>query len=266
MAELKAVLFDLDDTLVPEMKPENEALLIACRLATERYGINAQQMTRSVGEAANKLWATWSPSGLYSTIAYSGWEGLWGPPDIPDDGLGNDQETINQYKRDAWDSVLADFGIQDAELRNEIIERHRIERVGRIVPFPGAHDILREIRNDYLLGVVTNGSPAVQRFKLERSVLAGYFQTVVASGDVGVGKPNPLPFTTALEALCIRPEEATMIGNSWSSDIQGTADLGMSTIWFNLERAVRPETGTPPTFEVSVLTEIPDTIRRIATM
>ena len=44
MSRLKCVLSDLDDTLVPEMEPERETLLIACGLATERYGTNAELM------------------------------------------------------------------------------------------------------------------------------------------------------------------------------------------------------------------------------
>ena len=56
MSRLKCVLFDLDDTFVPEMEPEQETLLIACRLATERYGTNAELMVATVGEACAKLW------------------------------------------------------------------------------------------------------------------------------------------------------------------------------------------------------------------
>ncbi len=264
MATLKAVLFDLDDTLVPEMEPEREALLIACGLATERYGTDAQKMSVTVGEAASKLWAQWSTPGMYSSIAYAGWEGLWGPPDVPETGLGNDLETITNYKRDAWNEVLSIHGILDVELRDEIIERHRVERVARIVPYEGAEEVLEQVKGEYLLAIVTNGAPAMQRFKLGRAGLSDYFSVVVASGDVGVGKPNPLPFTTALDALGITPAEAVMIGNSWSSDIQGSAGVGIPSIWFNADHLERPSKGESPTAEVDSLQEIPQAINEIA--
>jgi predicted HAD superfamily phosphohydrolase YqeG len=57
MANLKAVLFDLDDTLVPEMEPEREALLVVCGLAAEKYGADPEAMSNTVGEATEKLWA-----------------------------------------------------------------------------------------------------------------------------------------------------------------------------------------------------------------
>lgn len=263
MARLKVVLFDLDETLVPEMKPEREALLIACGLVHRKYGIDPERVAETVGEAARKLWAQWSTPDLYSSIAYSGWEGLWGPPDLPDDGLGNDQETVDQYKREAWDEVLLVHGIHDAKLRDLVIERHRIERVRRLKPYPGIAGLLERVGAEYRLGVVTNGSPAVQRFKLERSGLTDYFEAIVASGDVGVGKPNPKPFMAALDALDVDPEEAVMIGDSWRSDIQGAAGVRMPTIWFNPDRLERPAGGVPPTVEINSLREIPEAIRQI---
>lgn len=260
----KAVLFDLDDTLVPEMEAEREALLAACGLASMKYGTDAQEMSVSVEEAANNLWAKWPSASSYSSIAYSGWEGLWGPPDVPDDGLGNDQETINQYKRDAWDEVLANHGIHDTGLRDEIIVRHRSERVARLQTNPGAVEALNQLKDEYPLAIVTNGSPAVQRFKIERSGIADYFDVVVASGDVGVGKPGALPFTTALEKLGVKPTEAVMIGNSWKSDVQGAVNLRMRSIWFNPDSRPRPETGVAPIAEIISLAEIPKLLGRIA--
>ena len=148
-------------------------------------------MVATVGEACAKLWGKWNTRDLYSSIAYSGWEDLWGPPDLPDDGLGNDVETITRYKHDAWDAVLAQHGIEDIELRDSIIERHRTERIGRLRPCAGVEELLMQVWAKYPLGLVTNGSPAVQRFKLERAGLSGFFSAVVTSGNVGFRRPAP---------------------------------------------------------------------------
>jgi len=136
----------------------------------------------------------WNTRDLCSSIAYSGWKGLWGPPDLPDDGLGNDAETIARDKHDAWDAVLAQHGTEDIELRDSIIERHRTERISRLRPYLGVEELLMQVSAKYPLGLVTNGSPAVQRFKLERVGLSGFFSAIVTSGDVGFGKPDPKPF------------------------------------------------------------------------
>jgi len=262
MNRLKCVLFDLDDTLVPEMESEREALLIACGLATEKYGTDPELMALTVAEACDEVWGQWGKTDLYSSIPYSGWEGLWGPPDLPDDGLGNDSETIVRYKHDAWDAVLAQHGIEDIELRDLIIERHRTERISRLKPYPGAEKILRQVSTGYPLGLVTNGSPAVQMFKLAQAGLARYFSIVVTSGDVGAGKPDPKPFLTALESLGVDPDSAVMIGNSWRSDVQGANNLGIASIWFNRDSLHAGE-GPLPTIEISSLDQVPGALEAL---
>lgn len=256
MPNLKAVIFDLDDTLVPEMEPEREALLVVCGLAEAKYGASPTQMLKTIDESCHRLWAQWETPIVYSEISYSVWEGLWGPSDSLGSDMGNYPETIGRYKRETWDEVLAAHGIQDVTLRDEIIERHRTERVKRLVPYSGVPGVLEHVREEFLMAIVTNGSPAVQRFKLSESGLADYFEVVVASGDVGIGKPRPEPFIAALEQLGVDASEAVMIGNSWSSDIQGAANLGMSSIWFNAERLPRPEKRNLPYAEVSSVSEI----------
>ena len=264
LPELKAILFDLDDTLVPEMEPEREALLVVCGLVEAKYGADPEQMLKTIDESCHRLWAQWSTPSIYSEIAYAAWEGLWGPWDDPRYGLGNNEDTINQHKRDAWDEILSEYGVQDVELRDEIIEQHRVERVKRLVPYDGVGEVLTQVGETYPLAIVTNGSPAVQRFKLSEAGLSDYFEVVVASGDVGIGKPRPEPFTAALEGLEVSPEETVMIGNSWSSDIQGAANLNMPSIWFNAEGLPRPDKGSPPTIEISSVSEILGAIEEVA--
>jgi putative hydrolase of the HAD superfamily len=256
MSELKAVIFDLDDTLVPEMEPERDALLVVCGLAEAKYGANPTQMLKTIDESCQRLWAQWETPIVYSEISYSVWEGLWGPSDSLGSDMGNDPETIGRYKRETWDEVLAAHGIQDVTLRDEIIERHRAERVKRLVPYSGVPEVLEQVKEQFPLAIVTNGSPAVQRFKLNESGLTDYFEVVVASGDIGIGKPRPEPFMAALDQLGVEASEAVMIGNSWSSDIQGAANLGMPSIWFNAEGLPRPDRGSSPDAEIGSVSEI----------
>ena len=221
-------------------------------------------MVETVIESCHRLWGQWETPIVYSEIAYSVWEGLWALLDSAESNLGDDAETIAKYKREVWDEVLASYGIEDAELRNNIIELHRIERLKRLKPFAGAIEVVEEIKEQYPVAIVTNGSPAIQRFKLRESGLADYFDVVVASGDVGFGKPRPEPFNSALEQSNVRPEEAVMIGNSWGSDIKGAANLGMPSIWFNLDKESRPDDGISPTIEIDSLEKIPEAVRQIA--
>jgi len=178
---------------------------------------------------------------------------------LSDDGLGNDAETIPKYKHYAWNAVLAQHGTEDIELRDSIIERHRTERTSRLRSYLGVEELLMQVSPKYPLELVTNGSPAVQRFKLERAGLSGFFSAVVTSGDVAFGKPDPKPFLSALESLGVDPDSAVMIGNSWRSDVQGANNLGIASFGFNQQSLPSGE-GSPPPIEVSSLRQIPEAL------
>jgi FMN phosphatase YigB (HAD superfamily) len=47
------------------------------------------------------------------------------------------------------------------------------------------------------LAPVTNGRSSLQRLKVRRTGLAGYFPVVVAADDIGIGKPGPQIFDAA---------------------------------------------------------------------
>jgi putative hydrolase of the HAD superfamily len=232
MAKPLGLLFDLDDTLVPEMEHEYAALKFVCEIVAERHPqVNAAKLRDSLDRNAQQLWSAAGTPGKYDSISYSAYEGLWGPPDLPAAELDNDADALTAYRKKAWDEVLAEFGIIDPQLRDDVIQRQYDERIRQLIPYPGVPTLLEKLAVSYKLGVVTNGSPAVQRFKLRRSGLSEYFDSVVASGDVGVGKPNPEPFTSALSQLSLDPTQAIMIGNSLTSDIAGALALGIRSVW-----------------------------------
>jgi putative hydrolase of the HAD superfamily len=48
---------------------------------------------------------------------------------------------------------------------------------------------------------------------------------------VGCQKPNPRIFEEALRMNGLQAEDVVMIGDSWSSDIQGAINAGIDQIW-----------------------------------
>lgn len=66
---------------------------------------------------------------------------------------------------------------------------------------PGARAALETAAAEYRVGVLTNGHGPMQRAKLEATGLADAVETVVVSGEVGVGKPAPDIFAAAEERL-----------------------------------------------------------------
>lgn len=135
---------------------------------------------------------------------------------------------------------------------------HGLGANGRL--YPGARDLLDRLAGIATMALVTNGIGEVQRARIERLELEPYFTTVVISGEAGVAKPDPAIFDLVFRHLGGGDRSsAVMVGDSLSSDIQGGANAGVDTCWYN--RHATP--GDPPatvTHEVRTLPEVYDIV------
>lgn len=77
-----------------------------------------------------------------------------------------------------------------------------------------ALDALSDVRK----GVLTNGDPDQQRGKLRALGLAGHFEAVVVSADVGASKPDPAIFRAACAAVRLAPASCVHVGDSLDAD------------------------------------------------
>lgn len=98
---------------------------------------------------------------------------------------------------------------------------------------PGAIELLRKLRADAKIGVVTNHVVEEQVKKIALIGIEPHIDELIVSEEVGVAKPDPHIFRTALERLGGNAEAAVMIGDSWSSDIEGATGVGIRAIWMN---------------------------------
>jgi putative hydrolase of the HAD superfamily len=154
------------------------------------------------------------------------------------------------YRREAWRLALADQGVDDVALADELAERFGVERRARHQVFDDVEPALIALSRTHVLGLVTNGASCLQREKLAATDLGRHFATVVISGDLGIGKPDPAIFRHALEQLgCTR---ATMIGDDLGNDVEGALATGLDAVWIN--RFGRPS--RPDLVEVDSLTRI----------
>ena len=59
----------------------------------------------------------------------------------------------------------------------------------------------------------------------------GLFLKVIESAVVGIRKPDPRIFLLGVEALGLKPEEVTVVGDSLDKDIIPAHEVGCQTIW-----------------------------------
>lgn len=99
--------------------------------------------------------------------------------------------------------------------------------------FEGAEAILDYLFEKYTLHIITNGFHEVQNLKLKNSGISSYFRTVTTSEEVGLKKPNPVIFKTALVKAIAQPQNSIMIGDTFEADILGAESVGMETLFYN---------------------------------
>ena len=63
----------------------------------------------------------------------------------------------------------------------------------------------------------------------------GLFHKVIESAVVGIRKPDPRIFLLGVEALGLKPEEVTVVGDSLDKDIMPAHEAGCQTIWLRGE-------------------------------
>lgn len=118
--------------------------------------------------------------------------------------------------------------------------------------FSGTVEILEYLSALYNLHIITNGFEEVQYLKLKNSGIQKFFATVTTSEEVGLKKPHPTVFQTALSKAAALPSNSIMIGDSFEADIMGAQNAGMHTLFFNY----RNEKVSAPTVTVRELSEI----------
>jgi len=115
-------------------------------------------------------------------------------------------------------------------------------------------------------GVILNSWPdpgRVLRGDIERAGLTELLDTIVISSEVGMRKPDPGIFRLALDELGVEPHDAMFVGDRLETDVQGAANLGMTTVqalWFNADDTPSIE----PDFMAFTPMDVLNAVRRLA--
>jgi len=119
-----------------------------------------------------------------------------------------------------------------------------------------ASEVLQALHGKYRIAILTNGLQAVQRGRLARSVIRDHIADIIISEEIGFVKPAKEFFDIALSRIGNPPiREVLMIGDSWTSDIQGAVQYGIDACWYNPGKKPRPSS-PEITREIASLSEL----------
>jgi putative hydrolase of the HAD superfamily len=254
---LKAILFDLDDTLLVEVASADAAFLATCTLAQEKYGVDPEVFHERLRKEARTLWYASPERDIIERISISHWEALWARFEGDDAAMTRLRHWAKPYRQRAWELGLQAVGVEDSEFATHLALEFRRQRETRHVLFDGVIPLLEQFKGRKKLGLITNGLSCLQREKIAGSGLAEYFDTIVVAGDVGQAKPHPLAFESALDTLQVSPAEACMVGNSVTGDIAGAQALGIRAILIDRGDIHAPDDSIEPDGVIGHLEQLP---------
>lgn len=99
-------------------------------------------------------------------------------------------------------------------------------------PYPTVRRTLVELtRRGFKMGVVTDAPRFKAYQRLDTAGLTDFFDFVVSSTDTGEQKPHERPFLDAVDLLGMHPQEVVFVGDWPERDLAGASSAGLRTAW-----------------------------------
>lgn len=151
--------------------------------------------------------------------------------------------TEPRYRVDLWSlrlhmlrNAFAHAGVEDeGDHQAQAAMQAFADARNRVALYQDVLPALTHLQNNYSLGTISNGFA-----DLHKIGLAQHFTVSLAAHQFGRAKPDASIFHAACEALHIAPQEALYIGDDLLLDVQGAQDAGLHAIWLNRGHAKMP--------------------------
>jgi HAD superfamily hydrolase (TIGR01549 family) len=222
---LRAVLFDLDDTLYDHT--------LVSRIALQETARHDVALARADFDDLAKVNAHWIEH--FHLEVQSG------------------RCALDVARVARWEKILEHFGGVRSGA-HALAATQRVEYLCNERLIDGATETLEQLAHAGLrLAIVSNNTLDEQLGKLDRLAIGGFFDAVIVSADHGVAKPDAELFEIALREIECDASEAMHVGDNWNADVIGARNAGVKPIWFNRFGASAAFAGVD---EVVRLTEI----------
>ena len=192
---MRAVLFDLFETLVSHFDPEWKP---PTRTRAERLGVD------------ERLWAEHWP------VFETRWE----------------RGEIAGYET-ALARLCAVAGVRPdpRALAGLVRDYEEIRAIAFVPPEPAIEALLVELRARGLRLALVSNANDLDTAPWPAYPLARHFDAFVASHEVGLMKPDPRIYALACQKLDVRPDEAAFVGDGGSDELRGAQEAGLRPFW-----------------------------------
>lgn len=192
---IKAIIFDLDNTLMDFMRMKERSIDAAVDAMMD------SGLTRPRSEIRKKIFDIYDREGI------------------------EHQRVFNMFLQE-------ELGHVDYKKLAASIVAYRRARDSALVVYPHVHMTLVElVKRGIKLAVVTDAQSLQAWLRLCYLQLHHVFDHVVTYDDTGELKPSPAPFLRALDLLGVTAKDVMMVGDWPERDMVGASKLGMTTVF-----------------------------------
>ena len=124
-----------------------------------------------------------------------------------------------------------------------------------VVLFEGVEDCLNDLKEQYSLGVITNGNADLKKIGIDH-----YFDFSFSASDLKASKPDPIMFEAVKEFTGCTGQQICHVGDHPLLDVKASHDCEMNPIWFNKEGLDWPVAEIEP-LEVNDWNEMEEAIK-----
>ncbi|WP_125572802.1 HAD family hydrolase [Levilactobacillus huananensis] len=235
---IKAVVFDVDDTLYDQKAPFEAALAPILGLAPEvdlntTFQAYRQQSRQAYAHVVNGHWSEQEMAVKRLNTAL----------------LAQHLPTVDAQNALRFEEAYR-TGLADIKL------------------FPGLSTALDSLSQQYQLGILTNGNTQFQLAKVMQLQMHRWIdrEAIVTSEEAGLAKPDPQIFTLMNRRLNLRASEVAYVGDCYSMDVRAAKQAGWQSFWFNHRDLEEPDGQWIPDQTVTDPFELQDLLLALTTI
>lgn len=200
---IKAVVFDLDDTLYEYEKLNEQAIHAVCQKYADILKISEESFREAFEWGKNKTKEMMHDcASRHNRMLYF--------------------QKVSEYLK-----------LNPIEYTLSMYETYWNYMLEHMTLYPGVLELFDYLKREHIkIGICTDLTVHIQHRKLQKLGIGSYIDVLVTSEEADAEKPDLRMFHLVLKKLNLNPEEVIYVGDSFEKDIVGAGNAGMMPIWF----------------------------------
>ena len=202
---IKAIIFDLDDTLYEYSKLNDEGIEKIAEYVYENLKIEKSEFYKAFNTAKETI-----KQQLTERVASSHNRMLYCQKTLENLGKNPFLYALEMYET-YWGHIL-----ENMKLNRNVLEVFEFCK-----------------KNDIKIGICTDLTVHIQHRKIRKLGIHKYIDAIITSEEVGIEKPDFKIYEEILKKLEIKSAEALFIGDNLNKDVLGPLKYGMNALWYS---------------------------------